>query len=400
MATSKVILEKRTTKKDGTHALKVQLIHRRVPIYLNLDLSVKENQFDGLVVIDHPKAVKWNRIIKSKLLQVEFLILQLQESGRINRISPAELKQVLINNDTEASGQKEYTVEDHFLKYAEKCKTSGTRGLYIATRDKIRNFAPGITFQEVNKSWLESFDADLAKTCRINTRSIHMRNLRAVFNDAISRDMVDGKIYPFRRGKFKIEEEETFKRSTTIEVIQNIRDKPVRKLHESYRDYFMFQFYTMGINIIDMVYLRHEDVRNGRIEYTRRKTGSLHSIEIVPEIQAILDKYKGEDYLLQIMDHHNSHKVFAKKLNHALDTIGFAGLTTYWARHTWATTAADLEIPIETISLCLGHKLGLPTTLIYTKFNQKKIDEANRRVLAAIKTPVVVAEMDEFSYCI
>ena len=59
----------------------------------------------------------------------------------------------------------------------------------------------------------------------------------------------------------------------------------------------------------------------------------------------------------------------------------YPDITAYWSRHTWATIAASLDIPIETISAALGHFYGSPTTAIYIAFDQRKVDDANRRVI-------------------
>ena len=59
----------------------------------------------------------------------------------------------------------------------------------------------------------------------------------------------------------------------------------------------------------------------------------------------------------------------------------FPDISSYWARHTWATIAAELDIPKETISAALGHEIGSEVTSIYINFDRKKIDEANRRVI-------------------
>ena len=87
---------------------------------------------------------------------------------------------------------------------------------------------------------------------------------------------------------------------------------------------------------------------------------------------------------------------FSHTLNRQLQRIGkvdvgkkgkktvmaaFPGLTTYWARHTWATIASELDIPIETIGLALGHKVGSSVTNIYIRYNPAKIDDANRKVI-------------------
>ena len=59
----------------------------------------------------------------------------------------------------------------------------------------------------------------------------------------------------------------------------------------------------------------------------------------------------------------------------------FPDLSSYWARHTWATIAAELDIPKETISAALGHEIGSSITSIYIRYDQKKVDEANRKVI-------------------
>ena len=103
----------------------------------------------------------------------------------------------------------------------------------------------------------------------------------------------------------------------------------------------------------------------------------------------------GENYLLGIMDRYKSHEDYMRRINRALQTIGnnsisnrgkkiydpmFPHITTYWARHTWATIAASLDIPKETIAAGLGHG-GNTVTDIYIDFDRKKVDEANRRVI-------------------
>lgn len=99
-----------------------------------------------------------------------------------------------------------------------------------------------------------------------------------------------------------------------------------------------------------------------------------------------------------MLDVYNNYKDFTHRLNLNLKRIGpveigkkgkkeikplFPDLSTYYARHTWATIAAKLEIPKETIAAALGHG-GNSVTDIYINFDQKKIDEANRKVLKYI----------------
>ena len=160
---------------------------------------------------------------------------------------------------------------------------------------------------------------------------------------------------------------------------------------------FKLIFFFCGINLIDLFNLKDENIVNGRIEYKRAKTGKLYSIKIEKEAQEIIEKYKGVSYLLNIHDRYKSHKDYMQHLNKGLSKIGevigkerngvpkmkpiCTSLSSYWARHSWATIAAELDIPKETIAAGLGHNIGSPITSIYIDFNLKKVDEANRKII-------------------
>lgn len=129
----------------------------------------------------------------------------------------------------------------------------------------------------------------------------------------------------------------------------------------------------------------------GRIEYHREKTGRLYSIKVEPEAMEIIKKYQGDESLIGFLGKYKNYHSFVKLINMHLHAIGkeldqmnneraYSDLTSYWARHTWATTAAELEIPKETIAKALGHG-GNEVTDVYIRFDDKKIDIANRRVI-------------------
>jgi integrase len=156
-------------------------------------------------------------------------------------------------------------------------------------------------------------------------------------------------------------------------------------------------FYLWGINLIDLFNLTDKNMVNGRIEYIRAKTGKFYSVKVEPETLEIIERYKGEKYLINIHDRYKNHKDYMKHLNKGLSKIGpvikksangvpvmkpiCSDLTTYWARHTWATIAAELDIPKETIAAGLGHEIGNDITSIYIDFNMKKVDDANRKII-------------------
>ena len=238
----------------------------------------------------------------------------------------------------------------------------------------------------------EGFEAFCARTASKNARNIHLRNIRAVFNNAIDYEITTA--YPFRR--FKIRPEATRKRSMSVEELRRLFDYPVEPYAEIYRDCFKLIFMLIGINSVDLWGLKLI-TKDGRIEYKRAKTGRLYSIKVEPEAMEIINRYRGKNGLLCIADRWSDSRNFRHQCNKALQKIGlverkgrggkktitseFEGLTTYWARHTWATVAYDLGISKDVIAQALGHSDGHDTTNIYIREDSRKVDEANRRVL-------------------
>lgn len=286
------------------------------------------------------------------------------------------------------------TFVKHYEQFMESKTNRGTRGVYKHTLDRIRAFDKNVDnkmFEDIDLKWLTDFEAFCAKTACKNARNIHLRNIRAVFNNAIDYGITT--VYPFRR--FKIRPEATRKRSMAVEELRRLFDYPVEDYAEIYRDMFRLIFMLVGINSVDLHGLK-SITRDGRIEYKRAKTGRLYSIKVEPEAMEIINKYRGVKGLLCIADRWIDSRNFRHQCNKALQKIGqverkgrggkktitaeFEGVTTYWARHTWATIAASLDIPKDTIAAALGHG-GDTVTDIYIDFDQKKVDAANRRVL-------------------
>lgn len=405
MAVIKLILDTRTSKQDGTYPIKLSLSHKGKTVFVGLDISVLESQWKDGAIIEHKRATALNKFINSKKILAESKIINLSTTGQINRLSVAQLKDKIFSNKEEHPANQ-ITLIDHFDKYMDRIVKPRTKDIYLDTKKKLMAYKPDLGLSEVNISFLKDFDLFLCDSCGVNTRAIHMRNIRAVLNDAIDEEIISLANYPFR--KFKIKKEATRKRSLTIDQIKTLRDYPVQEHQKKYRDLFMLSFYLIGINCVDLLKLKPEDYINGRIEYKRSKTGTLYSIEVLPEAEVLIKRYAGENYLLDVMDRYIDHRNFTARWNESLKEIGnlewiknkaknpkqvkknvkkitplFPDISTYWARHSWATIAAGLDIPKETISAALGHG-GNEITDIYIDFDLKKVDKANRDVLEAI----------------
>lgn len=267
------------------------------------------------------------------------------------------------------------------MEYAELQTVAGTRRVYLDTYNKVREFDARCTFEGIDRRWLMAFEAHCGRTMSVNGMAIHFRNIRTVFNYAIDEKLTTH--YPFR--KYKIRREQTRHRALSVEMLRSLAAYPDG--NPKYRDMFMLMFFLIGINAVDLFALAGVTTE-GRVEYRRAKTHRLYSIRVEPEAMEIIGRYRGRSRLLSVADEYRDYHNFIHRQSLVLRSYKAAdgsplfpdGISSYWARHTWATFAAELDIPKETIAAALGHSSGSVTD-VYIRFNRDKIDEANRRVI-------------------
>lgn len=393
MATVKFYLDKRRQKKDGTYPIKLNVFHNK-QIMIATQLSASEKEWNGNEYSVRAQNHKPRNIVARGIInKAETVIFTLEQQEKLKSTTDKALKK-LIEDAISSKVENQKTFLYYLDEFVSKKTNQGTKSIYTTTRNKIEEYDSHCTFESMDKSWLENFEAWMAKTMKVNAYAIHLRNIRSVFNYAIDEEYTT--LYPFRR--FSIKKEETRKRSLTAEQLRLLRDYPCEEYQIRYRDMFMLMFYLIGVNAADLFNAKHSALVNGRFEYKRAKTGKLYSIKVEPEAQAIIEKYKGKDYLLNIMDEYVNYKDFLHRMGIGLKQIGeterkglggkksrnplFPDLSSYWARHTWATVAAELDVPKEVIAHALGHSWANSTTTdIYIRFDMKKVDEANRKVI-------------------
>jgi integrase len=333
--------------------------------------------------------------VKNKYPNFHFINLEL---SRI--ISDYEMKVISIKNNIDINSlllllrkEKEKSIDFYHLAKlkAKNAKINGkfkTFETYQGTINKLKLITrlEILEFNTIDIKFLKHFEQKLKQQgIKTNSIGIHLRNIRAVYNDAIDENIIGLEFYPFR--KFKIAKELTAKRSLTIDQLSKIKNTGLKKFESYARDIFMLSFYFIGINFKDLYYLT--EIKNKRIEYRRFKTGKLYSIEVIPAAMQIVEANKGNQYLLNCFERYVNHAGFTKEINKFLKRVAILTginepLTSYYARHTWATIAAGLDIPKETISAALGHEIGSQTTGIYIDFDRRKVDQANLMVFNAI----------------
>lgn len=251
---------------------------------------------------------------------------------------------------------------------------------------------------------LADFDSDLMQAYEVwlragglcpNSASYYMRNLRAIYNRAVERELTVQN-HPFRHVYTGVDK--TVKRAVPLRVIRRIRDMDLTDSPalDYARDMFMFSFYTRGMSFVDMAFLQKKDLHNGILSYRRRKTNQLLTIKWEKPMQDIVDKYDttASPYILPIIrdigrDGRRQYKNVAHFVNIKLKSIGRRinldiPLTTYVARHGWASIARSKNIPLATISEAMGHDSETTTRIYLASLDTSVVDRANHIILSSL----------------
>ena len=255
-----------------------------------------------------------------------------------------------------------------------------------------------IDLSEIDSDMMQRYEAHLiGRGVSPNTISFYMRNLRALYNQAVEQGITP-QCNPFRHVYTGIAK--TMKRALPLKSVQRIlsldlHDKP---LLDFARDMFMFSFYTRGMSFVDMAHLKVANVKDNILYYRRQKTGQQLQIRLEKPMLDIINKYREKahsPYLLPICkspdDTYQSYKMAMARVNKYLKQVGRladieAQLTMYVARHSWATVARDQRIPLSIISHGMGHDSEHTTQIYLASINNTLIDNANNRILSHLST--------------
>ena len=383
------------------------------PIHVRFTLNRKSRYVSTGFAIDPEDWDFENQQVKTQLFylkevqhQINSLILDYER--KIKRLEVLEIE-VSLDTLLEKNNRKaNCTLFDCFEREIERLKSLGKHGSaskHESALSLLKQFrSTNIRLEEIDLVYLNDFELFLRKRGnKDNSIATKFAIFKAVYNKAIAEELFIPKSNPFTKFKVGRLWTETRKRSISKEDIQKLVDLRLPKSSTPYlefaRDIFLFTYYTAGINIGDIARLKHSNIRNGRINYTRHKTGKEIACKLMPIASEIIEKYSSPfyddvDYIFPILDkqhatdlqiHNRIHKVTVKVNKRLKELAKLAGievhLTTYVARHTYATVLKRSGVNIAIISESLGHS-DLATTQIYLdSFENSQIDEAMQNLL-------------------
>jgi integrase len=399
-----VICRKDKMYKNNTAPIHVRFTLNRQTRYVSTGVAISPNDwnFDEQRInpsLSHLKEAQYK--IDTVLSEYERKIIRL------------EALEIAVTFDTlfETNGRRvAITVEDGFRNEIARLEALGKYSSAVKHKSALLALnsykSTKIALEAVDMDYLKGFELFLRER-RNNDNSIATRFaiFKAIYNKAVKEGHIVPKQNPFVQYKVGSLWTKTRKRAIDKDDIRKIAELEIPHNYKSSykqlaRDMFLFSYLTAGMNFCDIARLRYRDVMKGRVYYSRHKTQKLLSCRLSEQADGIIERYttpshNPEDYIFPILDravHITDRQIFhrivkvLRKVNSALKDIGgdvglLFPLTTYVARHTYATVLKRSGVNIAIISESLGHS-DLATTQIYLdSFENSQIDEAMKNLL-------------------
>lgn len=288
------------TLSDGTHPLMLRLTKNRITKYKSLHISLDAKFWDfdkGRPKRNCTDKERIEALIQQKTLELKSQVMDFKTND----------KEYTLNTLVEKASCKvvRKTVGDYLNDYIVRLlaeKRVGNAKTFQELRTSLTKFCRSLDFYfiDIDTEWLKRYEQWLRveKNYSDNSIGIRFRSLRVLYNSAITDGLIRKTDYPFDTFKVSRFKEATVKRSLTKEDIKRIMDCEVRMLTkypkpflQLAKDLFLFSYLSCGINLTDILHIRHADIVDGRLVINRQKTGKLLSFQLQPAALAIIDKY-------------------------------------------------------------------------------------------------------------
>lgn len=398
MTTSvRLMLNKGRRLNNGTYPLVFQVIHSRRKKLLYTGFRLKEEAFNEAEekIVDGTDATltatditKMNRELRKMKNMIHTRIRQLERTTE-----PFTVEDVLAQFTRANVRQQFYILRyiDTQIERKKKLKKEGTAAAYKSTRSSLAKFLDGsdIRMPEIDLRFIRRYEDFLYNNgVAENTVSYYLRNLRTLYNQAVVDGYHPHGEYPFVKAQTR--PAKTVKRALSREDLQALANLKLEDASELKfaRDLYLFSFYAQGMAFVDIVLLKKSDIYNGVLIYSRHKSKQFIRIAVTPQMQELMDKYETEGkYVFPIIRDNSSseytqYRLALGRINRHLKRIAAMidvkiPLTTYTARHTWATLARDCGAPVSVISAGLGHTSEEMTRIYLKEFDVSQLDKVN-----------------------
>jgi len=395
--TTKIWLLKKREKKNGKYPVKIKVIFNRLICFYQTGVDLTEEEFK-----DYHKR-------KDLKKQFDDIIYYLNKADKIvkdlgRNFSWKEFDTLYYNRKPTGNQINNHSqsinIVTHLEDYAKKLYEEGsikTSKGYTTTANHLKDYLKKkddcLLFSDITPEFLNVLEKYfLSSKMKLSYSSIgvYMRNIRTIFNQAISKKTISSELYPFGKGKYVPPSSKKAKKALPLGVIEKIYNyEPDNSKEARAKDMWLFAYFANGLNVKDIAFLRYENIKGSVLSFIRAKTehstkDNIKTIEvfITEDVQRIINKWgrkpqKPKSFIFDILhpkdlsdlqiyrDINQAVRTTNKYMKRIAEDLKLERVpTTNFARHSFSTVLKRAGVPIEMISEQLGHT-SIKTTQIY-----------------------------------
>lgn len=382
----------RTVKQDGKYPVKIK-VYQKVPRYYTTGISLTRKEWEDLSTSKSRASKEIRESIENSYSWIRDNVKALAEMGMFS----FELLNARLGKGIGS------TLNDALRAKIDETEAISTRNIYKQTLKNVEEFAgKSIQFSSITPEWLRKCEKYWLKTKNNTTIGMHFRNLRIIINDARKSGVMKEAQYPFGKGKYEIPVGQSIKKALSTEQLKAIFSYVCdNETTERYRDLWLFIYLCNGLNVADLIKLKYSNIVDGEICFVRQKTENrtknqkLIRVALISPLQHIIDKWGNRkidsNYIFPYLeggesdeDRYRKTRDLYKRINKRMKLIGkeigIENITTYTARHSFASTLKRKGANISYISDCLGHS-DIRTTEFYLSSFEKEDRTKNASLL-------------------
>lgn len=399
-ATANVLCYRSKTLSNGEHPIMLRVCKGGKKKYISLGISVNPKFWDfekNKPKRNCPNREQLIKVINEQEQKYAEQILEFSVEKR--EYTPTTLIEAIV------PVQKARTVGELFNEYIAQLKEEGRLGYALSVQQVCNSLLKykghlDIYFSEIDVNWLKAYESWL-RCCKLadNTIGIRFRTLRAVYNLALAEGLVKADCYPFKKYKVSKLHKETAKRAITKEQVKQVIDYDVsgaRFYKKLAVDMFAFSYLMGGINFTDMAFLTDKNVEGGRLVYVRQKTKKLIMLPLQEKAVEIMNRYRSSQrkFIFPILDERErTLRQIRNRIYDVLDNVnGYLKeigkelgvelkISSYVARHSYATVLKRSGVSTSVISESLGHSSERVTQIYLDSFENKQLNDAMKNLL-------------------
>ncbi|WP_020598686.1 site-specific integrase [Spirosoma panaciterrae] len=407
-ATANFYFDTRRQKQDGTYPVKLRITYQRQQRYYPTEINLTLEQ--------------WKKVSSLKPRE-DFIKDTKAMLGAISRRAERVISALPVFSFEEFEKRYSTSANDQpdnvvlvFEQYLEALLEEGRAGTANSYKDGLtavkayHNSKKPLPFSAITPAWLKGFEQWMTGKGRaLTTVGIYLRSLRTIYNRAIEDGIIDREAYPFSKRRYQIPAGRNVKKALTLSDIEKIYTYPAEEgsSEERYRDLWLFSYLCNGMNPKDIGRLTYSQIDGNYIRFVRAKTQRTKrdalpiSIPLTDEVRAIIDRWgqrpiKPNQYIFSILSpgltpqqEIGKIRQFVKMTNIYVRQIAKAvgvekDVTTYTARHSFATILKRSGAPTEFISESLGHQ-SVATTKNYLDSFEDDVKRQYASVLTGFK---------------